>query len=221
MDLPATLFPGAGQGVMLALAVLGLYLTLRHAPWGRLRQPAQLNLLLGFAVGLMLIWSMKAGVKPGLSLHMLGAMAATLALGPWFAVLALGLALSGIMVNGVVEWTDWPVNFVLMVMVPIAFAHVFQRAVERWLPAHFFIFVFVIGFAGAALTVVVQGLVASAAMVSAGAYSAGFLLNEYLPFFLLLGFSEAWISGAVITLMVVYRPEWVAAFDDRRYLLDK
>lgn len=206
---------------MLALAVLGLYLTLRHAPWGRLRQPAQLNLLLGFAVGLMLIWSMKAGVKPGLSLHMLGAMAATLALGPWFAVLALGLALSGIMVNGVVEWTDWPVNFVLMVMVPIAFAHVFQRAVERWLPAHFFIFVFVIGFAGAALTVVVQGLVASAAMVSAGAYSAGFLLNEYLPFFLLLGFSEAWISGAVITLMVVYRPEWVAAFDDRRYLLDK
>ena len=206
---------------MLALAVLGLYLTLRHAPWGRLRQPAQLNLLLGFAVGLMFIWSMKAGVKPGLSLHMLGAMAATLALGPWFAVLALGLALSGIMVNGVVEWTDWPVNFVLMVMVPIAFAHVFQRAVERWLPAHFFIFVFVIGFAGAALTVVVQGLVASAAMVSAGAYSAGFLLNEYLPFFLLLGFSEAWISGAVITLMVVYRPEWVAAFDDRRYLLDK
>ena len=54
-----------------------------------------------------------------------------------------------------------------------------------------------------------------------GAYSAEFLWSEYLPFFLLLGFSEAWISGAVITLMVVYRPDWVAAFDDRRYLLDK
>ena len=206
---------------MLALAVLGLYLTVRRAPWGRLREPAQLNLLLGFVVGLMLIWSMRAGVKPGLNLHMLGAMAATLALGPWLAVLALGLTLSGIMVNGVVEWTDWPVNFVLMVMLPIGFAHAFQRAAERWLPAHFFIFVFVIGFAGAALTVMVQGLVASAAMVSAGAYSASFLLNEYLPFFLLLGFSEAWISGAVITLMVVYRPGWVASFDDRRYLLDK
>ena len=206
---------------MLALAVLGLYLTVRRAPWGRLREPAQLNLLLGFVVGLMLIWSMRAGVKPGLNLHMLGAMAATLALGPWLAVLALGLTLSGIMVNGVVEWTDWPVNFVLMVMLPIGFAHAVQRAAERWLPAHFFIFVFVIGFAGAALTVMVQGLVASAAMVSAGAYSASFLLNEYLPFFLLLGFSEAWISGAVITLMVVYRPGWVAAFDDRRYLLDK
>ena len=30
-----------------------------------------------------------------------------------------------------------------------------------------------------------------------------------------------WISGAVITLMVVYRPDWVAAFDDRRYLIGK
>ncbi len=207
--------------MMLALAVLGLYLTVRRAPWGRLRESTQLNLLLGFAVGLMLLWSMKAGVKPGLNLHMLGAMAATLALGPWLALVALGLTLTGLMLNGGVEWTDWPVNFVLMVVVPVAFAHAFRRLIERCLPAHFFIFVFVISFAGAALTVMVQGLVASAAMVSAGAYSAGFLLNEYLPFFLLLGFSEAWISGAVITLLVVYRPEWVAAFDDRRYLLDK
>ncbi len=80
---------------------------------------------------------------------------------------------------------------------------------------------FVIGFACAALTVMVQGAVAAAALASAGAYTVEFLLSEYLPFFLLLGFSEAWISGAVITLMVVYRPGWVAAFDDRRYLLDK
>lgn len=221
MDLPVTLFPVAGQWLMLAITAFGLYLTLRRAPWGRLRAATQLNLLLGFAVGLMLLWSMKAGVKPGLSLHMLGAMAATLALGPWLAVVALGLALVGITLNGVVEWPDWPLNFVLMVVAPVGFAHGFQRAVERWLPAHFFIFVFVIGFAGAAVTVMVQGVLASSALVLAGAYSAGFLLSEYLPFFLLLGFAEAWISGAVITLLVVYRPEWVAAFDDRRYLLDK
>ena len=57
MDLPATLFSGTGQWVMLALAALGLYLTVRRAPWGRLREPAQVNLLLGFAVGLMLMWA--------------------------------------------------------------------------------------------------------------------------------------------------------------------
>lgn len=221
MDLPIALFPVAGQWLMVAITALGLYQTLRRAPWGRLRAATQLNLLLGFAVALTLLWSMKAGVMPGLNLHLLGAMAATLALGSWLAVVALGLALGGITLNGGVAWSDWPLNFVLMVLAPVAFAHGFLRAVERWLPAHFFIFVFVVSFAGAAVTVMLQGVLASSALVLAGAYSAGFLLSEYLPFFLLLGFSEAWISGAVITLLVVYRPEWVAAFDDRRYLLDK
>ena len=32
MDLPTTLFSGTGQWVMLALAALGLYLTVRRAP---------------------------------------------------------------------------------------------------------------------------------------------------------------------------------------------
>jgi uncharacterized membrane protein len=167
------------------------------------------------------MWSLKAGVKPGLNLHMLGAMAATLTLGPWLALVALAAALSGVTLNGAIEWDAWPINFILMAVVPVAIASGIQRCIERWLPAHFFVFIFVTSFAGAALTVMLQGAVASAAMVVAGAYSAEFLLSDYLPFFLLLGFSEAWISGAIVTLLVVYRPDWVAGFDDSRYLLNK
>jgi uncharacterized membrane protein len=126
-----------------------------------------------------------------------------------------------VLLNGGIALADWPVNFVFMVLVPVVVASGIQRLIERILPAHFFIFVFVVSFAGAALTVMVQGAVAAASLALTESYSVEFLLNEYLPFFLLLGFSEGWISGAVITLMVVYRPEWVAAFDDRRYLLDK
>jgi len=206
---------------MLAITLAALYGIARRAPWARLRDGSQVNLLLGFAVGVMLMWSLKAGVQPGLNLHMLGAMAATLALGPWLALVALALALTGVTLNGAVDWVAWPLNFVLMAVVPVGLAYAIQRAIERWLPAHFFVFVFLTSFAGAALTVILQGTVSSLSLVLAGAYSGGFLLGEYLPFFLLLGFSEAWISGAVITLMVVYRPDWVAAFDDRRYLIGK
>lgn len=206
---------------MLVLAVAVIAATVRRAPWRRLQDSSQLNLLLGFAVGLTLVWSLKAGVKPGLTLHMLGAMAATLTLGPWLAVVALALALSGITLNGTVEWSAWPINFILMVAWPVLVAFVILRCIERWLPAHFFIFIFVISFAGAAVTVALQGVVASAALVLAGAYSAEFLLSDYLPFFLLLGFAEAWISGALVTLLVVYRPEWVVMFDDHRYLANK
>lgn len=221
MNLASSLFPATWHWGMLVLSVFILSKLLVRAPWRHLQSGSQLNLLLGFIVGLMLLWSMRAGVKPGLSLHMLGAMAATLVLGPWLGLLALAGALTGITLNGAVEWSAWPINFILMAAIPVAVAHLIQRAIERWLPAHFFIFIFVTGFAGAALTVMFQGLTASAALVAAGAYPADYLLTEYLPYFLLLGFAEAWISGAVVTLLVVYRPDWVAGFDDNRYLINK
>ena len=39
--------------------------------------------------------------------------------------------------------------------------------------------------------------------------------------YVLLAFAEAWLTGALITLMVVYLPHWVGTFDDRRYLWNK
>jgi uncharacterized membrane protein len=49
-------------------------------------------------------------------------------------------------------------------------------------------------------------------------YPAPTLLDDYLPYYFLLGFAEAWLNGALITLMVVYAPHWVGSFDDRHYL---
>lgn len=221
MNLASSLFSASWHGLMLLLSAISLFLLWRRAPWRRLLDSSQLNLLLGFIVALSLAWSMRIGVTPGLSLHLLGAMAASLTLGPWLAILALGGALTAIMLNGAIEWTAWPVNFILMAVAPVAIAYAIQRLIERWLPAHFFIYIFIISFAGAALSAILQGMIASAVLVAAGAYTADFLLNDYLPYFFLLGFSEAWISGAVVTLLVVYRPDWVASFDDDRYLLNK
>lgn len=54
-----------------------------------------------------------------------------------------------------------------------------------------------------------------------GTYPLDYLLEEYLPYFFLISFSEAFITGMLITMMVIYKPEWVATFDDRRYLQNK
>ena len=55
----------------------------------------------------------------------------------------------------------------------------------------------------------------------ADVYPAIALVDDYLPYYFLLGFAEAWLNGAMVTLMVVYVPHWVDSFDDRRYLLNK
>lgn len=221
MDIPASLLPPAWLWASFFISLAVVAHLVRTAPWKRLETATQLNLLLGLVFGLVMLWSMRAGTKPGLNLHLLGAMVATLALGPPLAIVALGLALAGIALNGALEWQAWPFNFLLMAVVPVYLANLWLRLIERHLPAHFFVFIFVVAFIGSALTVMCQGLLATGALALAGAYPLRDLAAEYLPYFLLLGFSEAWTGGFVITLMVVYRPEWVAAFDDRRYLINK
>lgn len=204
----------------LCLAGIGAWIW-RTAPWRRLLDGHQLNAVLGAAVILTLLWSLNAGVYPGLNLHLVGAMAATLIFGPQLALVVLALALAGITLNGNVEWAAYPINFLMMGIVPVAFGSLYFKLADRFLPKHFFVYIFVNAFIGAAVTVLLQGVVASLALFAAGAYPADKLLSEYLPFFLLLGFAEAWLSGMALTLLVVYCPEWVASFDDRRYMIKK
>ena len=71
---------------------------------------------------------------------------------------------------------------------------------------------------GAAVAISTVGVVSTGFAVISGSYSLHYLLRDYLPYYLLLSWSEAFLTGMALTLMVVYRPEWVATFDDARYL---
>ena len=193
----------------------------RGAPWSWLKDSRHLNVLLGAVVFLCLLWSMKAGVKPGLSLHYVGASLLTLVAGPQFAVLGLLMVLAVVTLNGDAAWIAFGLNAMVMVAVPVFVASRCLRLVERWLPHHLFVYIFLNAFFGAGLTVLGVGGVSTGTLLLGGAYGASFLFNEFTLFFLLLAFSEAWLTGMAITVMVVYRPEWVSTFDDARYLKNK
>lgn len=222
MNLSTEQFSVAWHVLALAATLAVLVWCWRTAPWGEIRpEGTRTHVVMGVAVLLMPLWTMKAGIKPGLDLHLLGAMASTLILGPQLAIAAMALTLTGVTINGALAWQAWPINFLLMVVWPVAVAAVVHRLVERRLPNHFFVYLFVGSFLGAAITVMTQGLLSSLALNLAGAYPLDYLAANYLPYFLLLGFAEAWLTGMTMTLLVIYRPQWVASFDDRRYLLDK
>jgi len=67
------------------------------------------------------------------------------------------------------------------------------------------------------LAVMAVGVVSCMLLVLAGAYDSDYLTSEYLPYFLPLGFSEAWLSGMLSTLFAVYRPELLADFEDAQF----
>lgn len=213
-----------GEGWYWAAWVVWLLLfahCLLRAPWGRLRDSEQLNVWLGMVVLLTLVWSLKAGVKPGLTLHLLGATVFTLSFGPFLAFIGLSLVTLGVTLNGAAGPFSYAANALLLGGVGVGLSQVFYRIFTGMLPRHFFVYIFINGFLGAALTIIGVGFAATILMALVGAYEWDYLFSEYFPYFLLLAFSEAWLSGMLMTLFVVYRPHWVATFDDSSYLADK
>lgn len=221
MNFPDGLLPSSWQWFAHLLFFGVLAWSVRSAPWRRLRDNEQLHLFLGLCVALMLIWSIKTGIKPGLNFHLLGATIFTLLFGPWLAIVGLCVVLLGVSLYGLSGWESFSVNGLLMGVLPVAVSHFIYSIVDRKLPNHFFVYIFINAFVGAALAMALTGLSATGLLVLAGVYKADYLISNYLPYFLLMGWSEALLSGMMMTLVVVYRPQWVSTFDDARYIRNK
>lgn len=221
MNLPDGLLAGTWTTAAWLLFLPVFLRAVWRAPWRRLADPGRLNAWLGTIVVLTLMWSLKAGIKPGLTLHLLGAAVLVLSFGAGLAFIGQCATLLGITLNGDAGWQSFAANALLMGGVGVVASSGVLRFCERFLPRHLFVYLFANGFFGAALSILAVGFAASGLLVAAGAYSADYVLGEYLPYVGMLAFSEAWLSGMVLTLLVVYRPQWVATFDDSRYLRDR
>jgi uncharacterized membrane protein len=221
MNLTGTLLPAAWHWPALTVFAALLLHAVYSAPWKVLKDPSRLNAWLGSIVFLLMLWMMRAGIEPGLGFHLLGATATTLMFGPQLALVAMSLVVAGAAVAGTIEAASIPINALVMAAVPIAVSLGILRAVERWLPEHFFVYIFGVAFFGGAVAMVATGLAASGVLVAMGAYPFEYLRTDYLPWYLLMSWAEAFTTGAALTLLVVYRPQWVSTFDDARYIVGK
>lgn len=221
MNFPDGLFASTWEiGAFVVLGLIWMW-CLRTAPWRRLADSGQLNVWLGVVVVLTLLWSMKAGVKPGLNLHLLGATAFTLMFGRQLAIVGFSIVMAAVTFNGAAGWEAYALSVLVTAVFPCFAADLLLKIVVRYLPPNFFCYIFCAAFFGAAVAVVSTGLLSTIVLWLAGVYSAEMLFEDYFPYFALIGFAEAWLNGAAITLMVVYYPSWVGSFDDRRYLFKR
>jgi uncharacterized membrane protein len=221
MNLPDGLLPPSWYWFSHLLFALALGWSIHAAPWRRLKDDEQLHLWLGTCVALMLLWSIKTGIKPGLNFHLLGATVFTLMFGPYLAMLGLSVVLLGVTAFGLSGWGSFSANGLLMGALPVSVSYLVFRLADARLPHHLFVYIFVNAFVGAALAMALTGLAATGLLAVAGVYTLDYLSSQYLPYFLLMGWSEALLSGMLITLLVVYCPQWVGTFDDARYLRNK
>jgi uncharacterized membrane protein len=200
------------SGTALALAAVSapwrVWLDDRERQWVWL---ASLAVLVG-------LWSMNAGITPGLSLRFLLVTALTLMHGWQLAVIGGALALGVLNVVGVAGWGSFGADLLCVVIVPAVATAQLHQLVHARLPHNYFIYFFVTGFVGSALAYNLAGLVRVALLAASGTLDEAHVGAEYFAVLPLMSFGEAFVNGMVMAMAVVYRPKWVMSFDDRLYL---
>ncbi|HEY3326276.1 MAG TPA: energy-coupling factor ABC transporter permease [Novimethylophilus sp.] len=220
MNIPDLLLPQSLLWPANLAAVLLLAACIRHVPRQRLKA-GLLHLWLVSCVALMLVWSIKAGIKPGLDFHLLGATLLTLMFGPCLAIVALAVVLVGVTLAGTAGWMSLGINLLIMAALPVLFSYAVYSQAHYKLPRHVFVYVFLDAFFTAGLAICLSGVTAILVLAGSGAYTLQFLGSNYLTYFILMGWPEALLTGMAAMLMVVYRPQWLATFSDELYLRNK
>lgn len=220
MSFSASLNPGVLTWVAWAVYAAFLGWALWRVPWKILVQEKGLqHLFLGSLVLVAFLWQMRAGIGQQISIHLLLATTLTLMFYWPLALIALSLALLGVTVNGKATWDMFPINALLVGVLPVFISHWVWRFVDTRLPDNYFVFVFVAGGVGSLITVLSVGLAVTGVFwLFASAYEFMHFTQNYFLFLPLTLPPEAVVNGMIISGLTAYMPDWVRAFDPKRYI---
>lgn len=198
----------------LALALAALAVALSVRPWRVAgAQALPWPWLAAWAIT-PLLWGLDRYAEVSALPPMSGAALLVLLAGWPLAILAFVPSAVITVVLGHVGWLEGLHRLVWLGIVPATFVLALGAAVRRWLPRHLFAYILGRGFAATLLALVVTGALALSLEPNADAASAADLFVGRL----MLGFSEAFLTGMMTASLVAFRPHLLATYADRLYL---
>lgn len=202
---------------LFATLVLGVALWLR--PWRMLGGA----LLTPFLAGLVLLpwfWMLPqllphSLVAGGISVQLSGACLMTLLLGWPLAVVLLGSVAGTVWVLGSLPVEAWLSQAVWLGFVPATLMLALGAALRRWLPAQVFVYILGRAFLGTAACLFLAGVLYELTYHLVG----GVGVEQALVARWLMAWGDAFLTGMLVAIFVAFRPEWLATWSDRRYLV--
>ncbi|GAA4900953.1 energy-coupling factor ABC transporter permease [Ferrimonas pelagia] len=208
------------NSVLLVLYLLFLIWILRTSAlkhnW---RQQTYLNLALCAAAGLLCLWRIRAGIFPGLDLHFLALPLITLMFGWRSAILIASLPQLILLLLGVDLWQHAAGLLWLGVALPIMISYLWLSLCHTLLPKNLWFYVFAGAFANGALIYALR--TASLGLWYQGWYGWEVIVDNYLILIPLFLMPEAMLNGFPTVLLVVYKPQWLATWNEQQYLHSK
>ena len=200
------------QWFSIGAAVLVLLWAVVRLPWYKVQGDHEAQRIFAIFIAVMILMrGLGTQSVLGVNLHFLGASIATLMFGARFALLALACVSAAWAVLGRV-WLGWGADFLANDALPVAVT-AGVSVLMRYLPAHILIYVLGNGFFAAIMAMSVSIFVK--ALIT---HWLGGNAMPYLAAAIPLSFAEGFFTGGVMALVVTYRPQWCASFDDEVYL---
>lgn len=202
------------------VSLLTVALALARRPWRPLLADHALqHRWLAATVAVLLMWQLRAQAVEWLTLHLMFTALLTLVFKAPLALLSILLVNLAMVATGRADWSLLGVNLLVTGVMPALVMVLVWRLVDRRLPDNLMVFLFVCGFFGAALsTLAAGGAAVGLMMLGASDAHALYQVMEYARFLPLLMPSEAFITGMLMAILLVYHPSWVATFNDHRYI---
>ena len=204
--------------ITLLLFLVILVRAVRSIDWPALRKDNALqHSFFGAAVVLGFVWQLRAGISPGLAIHIFGITVITLMLGWALAVLAGLLALVITVITGREPLIMFAAIGLITVMVPSIVSHGIMLWERRRDFRNVFAYIFFCGFFGAGISVAAAGGVMCLMLWSSGVYTFDQLVHEYIRYLPLFMIPEGFVNGTFVTGLMVFHPDRLTTLDQRRY----
>ena len=198
-----------------------LFFALYRTPWSILLQRDSSNIFFATCASVFLLWQLKVQFEEGLVIHLLGATVLTLMFRWQVALLSNAVILIGITLTSFADFQAFAVNGLLTGVFPVFSSYLIWRLNEWYLPANYFVYIFIAAFLSAGISMLVTGFISYQLLSWVENSLSPEILGEYLTVYIPIMYPEAFITGAVVSIFVIYKPEWIATFDDQRYLHKK
>lgn len=195
-----------------------LLLAISYVDWRELQRNHGLQHRLGVAAALLIVlWSLRAGVSAGLEIHFFMVSALHLVFGWQLAMLVVFVALVALTLLGSTAWYSVGLSGMVSGVVPILCTFAFWKLHKAKTPHNPFAFIFLVASLGAVVATLVSAAFLSAVLWLNGDVTLAQLQNELWIFLPLMALPEGAINGMLIAALIVYVPDWVKLFEERRY----
>jgi uncharacterized membrane protein len=217
MSLPHGIAPFELAAAGWVMFVPALAAALRAVRRSFLRPGIVEHAWLGGAVFVALLWMLQFRVGGGPAFGMLGSGLYALVFGYSRGLLGLTVAVALHAASGGGSWLNLGIDGLLLAVVPSGIATVVREQIERRLPRNPFVFMIGNGMFSTLAATALTRLALIAASSLAGPPRPTVTLGEYLGATMLLAWSEAIVSGMLLSALVVFLPEVVLTYREELY----